>query len=268
MLGIDAAWTATNPSGVALVVEEQQGWTLNRVAASYGQFMASGGSRSGGVPDPALLLATCCRLTGSPPDLVAVDMPLSLLPIIGRRTSDNLVSRAYGGRKAGTHTPSQLRPGPLSDGMLASFAALGYPLQVGPEVSEPGLVEVYPHPALIELTGAALRLPYKLSRVRQYWPEAGSAERRARLFGEWRRIVAGLDVKIAGVSAAMAECGFAAPSPCPLPRGEGSWAGLKPHEDKLDAIICAWVGICVLDRRAQAYGDALSAIWVPTPANV
>ena len=30
-----------------------------------------------------------------------------------------------------------------------------------------------------------------------------------------------------------------------------------------DAVVCAWVGVCVAEGRAEALGDAESAIWVP-----
>jgi len=39
----------------------------------------------------------------------------------------------------------------------------------------------------------------------------------------------------------------------------------KAYEDKLDAVVCAAVGICVLEGRAAPFGDEDSAIWVPTP---
>jgi len=42
----------------------------------------------------------------------------------------------------------------------------------------------------------------------------------------------------------------------------------KAYEDKLDAVICAWVAIAALDGAATPYGDATSAIWVPNPASL
>ena len=39
---------------------------------------------------------------------------------------------------------------------------------------------------------------------------------------------------------------------------------MKAFEDALDAIVCAWVAICVLEGRAEPYGDEESAIWIPT----
>ena len=40
-------------------------------------------------------------------------------------------------------------------------------------------------------------------------------------------------------------------------------AQLKPYEDSLDALICAWVGALYIDGAARALGDAESAIWIP-----
>lgn len=39
--------------------------------------------------------------------------------------------------------------------------------------------------------------------------------------------------------------------------------GLKSYEDCIDALVCAWVGYQILARKAKAYGDDVSAIWVP-----
>ena len=96
VLGIDAAWTETQPSGVALAEETERGWRLKAAASSYARFEALAGlapedaAQRGMKPDVDALLATCRHLTGREPDLIAVDMPLSRLPITGRRNSDNL----------------------------------------------------------------------------------------------------------------------------------------------------------------------------------
>jgi predicted RNase H-like nuclease len=205
------------------------------------------------MPEVAALLAAAWTLCGHAVDLVAVDMPLARSSIVGRRYSDNQVSRAYGGRKCGTYTPSVLRPGPLSDSLTRDFAAAGYPL-LTETIVPPGLIEVYPHPALVELTGASERLPYKASKVRTYWPSATSLERRALLNRQWMEIIVSLENEIVGVEAAL-------PRLEPTARG----AQVKAFEDMLDAIVCAWVGICALDGRAIPYGNSDAAIWIPGP---
>ncbi|TBA68945.1 DUF429 domain-containing protein [Rhizobium ruizarguesonis] len=258
VLGIDAAWTEREPSGVALIVDRGSGWRLLEVAASYAGFAAHKDAdpivrHRGSLPDAPALLAVAREKLGEPVDLVAIDMPLSLVPIMGRRASDNMISSEYGARHASTHTPSVARPGRLSDELRIRFEAAGYPLAVS-EPSGRALLEVYPHPALIELASADRRLPYKHSKSRKYWPDESPAARRQNLFETWRRIIALLDVRIQGVKDSL-------PLPSPDERGHV----LKAFEDALDAVVCAWVGSCVMDGRARAHGDLESAIWVPIP---
>ena len=259
VLGIDAAWTLTQPSGVAVAAELHDGWHLIAAAASYQRFQALVDDRhpaekrpSGSLPNASTLLASASALCGRPVDLVAIDMPLARSPIVGRRTSDNAVSRAYGGRKCGTHTPSTSRPGRISSDLREAFERAGYPLLTD-TIAPLGAIEVYPHPALVELAGASERLPYKASKVRSYWPLASPPERRVRLYRQWSEIVALLEGEITGVGAAM-------------PRLELNAVGMevKAYEDALDAIICAWVGVCALDGRATPFGDEHSAIWIPS----
>jgi predicted RNase H-like nuclease len=204
------------------------------------------------VPDAVKLIETSRQLCGRYIDVIAIDMPLARVPITGRRVSDNAVSSAYCARGCGTHSPSRTRPGLISDQLTIEFDRAGYPLQTL-QFSPPGLVEVYPHPALVELAGALKRLPYKVSKIRRYWPEYTADERRALLFREWSQIVELLEAQIAGVSAAL-----------PALRPEASRAELKSYEDKLDAVICAWSGIRVLEGRATPFGDQDSAIWIPS----
>lgn len=258
VLGIDAAWTLHNPSGVALAVDAGKGWRLVAAEASYARFLAraDGAARearpTGSRPDPAALLAAAQKLAGAGISLVALDMPLSRDPITGRRASDKAVSSAYGRQKCATHAPSAERPGRISDDLRAGFAALGYRLHTE-GVSGRGIIEVYPHPALVELAGASVRLPYKASRAGLYWPEASVEERRRRLLGQWRAIVALLDDELAGAAEALR-----------VPTLKASGVDLKAFEDTLDAAICAWIAACALDGKCRAYGDPVSAVWVPS----
>ncbi len=258
VLGIDAAWTATRPSGVAVAAGANGRWTLMAVAPSYGHFLAmAAGERPNGVPqgatpDAAALLAAAERIAGGAVTLVAIDMPLSLAPIVGRRPSDNAIARAFGARHCATHSPSTARPGALSDRLCADLAGAGYPLRTH-DAGEGGLIEVYPHPALVVLAGAARRLPYKAGNSARYWPGEPLAVRRRLLTAEWARIAALLSGRLADVDRHL--------PPLPEP---STGAQRKAHEDILDAIVCAWVGITALDGMADAYGDDVSAIWVPT----
>ena len=255
VLGIDAAWTVAQPSGVAMAEETSNGWRLVAAESSYQRFLARMRENeplearpSGSLPNAEALLEAAHTTV----DLIAIDMPLSREPITGRRASDNAVSRAYGNRKCGTHSPSTERPGPISDNLIAEFENLGYPL-LTTDISGPGVIEVYPHPALVELTGASERLKYKAAKSRAYWPSLSPHDRRQRLLEEWSKIIRLLDVRIAGVVHEFN--GF-------QERTRGF--ELKATEDALDAVVCAWVAICALDGQAVAYGDEESAIWIPT----
>ena len=93
VLGIDAAWTLTQASGVALASQTKAGapWRLVAVAPSYQDFYALADgpepSPNDNSPDPIRLLKSSQQLCGLLPDLVAVDMPLARHPITGRRPS-------------------------------------------------------------------------------------------------------------------------------------------------------------------------------------
>ena len=257
VLGIDAAWTATQPSGVALAVETESGWRLAAVQASYKGFTAlatatapverrPGGSR----PNAAELLAAAQTICGRRVDLIAIDMPMSRRPIASRRPADRLVSERYGGKGAATHSPGEDRPGAISDGLREEFEAEGYALCTTPPAQ--GLIEVYPHPALIEFLKAERRLEYKAGKTGVYWPALSLDERHLNLHAVWARIVLGLERRIGGVAEQL---------PRPDPKA-GGWR-LKAYEDELDAVVCAAVAIAGLDGKAVPFGDDNAAIWVP-----
>jgi predicted RNase H-like nuclease len=257
ILGIDAAWTLTQPSGVALVADDGKRWHLVNVAASYDAFLENDPAieisrHRGSVPNADVLICAAEFKLAHSVNLVAIDMPLSLEPIVGRRSSDNKISTAYGARHASTHTPNETRPGKISDQLRIAFERIGYPLATS-KIDGNALIEVYPHPALIELAGAEKRLPYKASKAAKYWPEYTPFVRRGNLINTWRQIIELLDRRIDGVSEALE-----------LPRLDARGHELKAFEDMLDAVVCAWVGACALDGNAIAHGDDRSAIWVPT----
>lgn len=257
VLGIDAAWTAGQPSGVALVRSRGKTWECVAIAPSYASFL----SLARGEPvdwrqRPAAGLAACSdlvaaavSLAGAEPDVIAIDMPLATRRITGRRAADNAITRAYVARGLGVHTPTETRPGPIADAMRVGFAAFGY--RVATAATRPGtprvLIEAFPHAAAIVLAGASYRVPYKLSRAAQYWPDATALARRRALLGRWRVLRRALAGHIRG-------------GPLRVP-GSGPLAALKRYEDALDALICTWIGIEYLAGRLRAHGDATAAVW-------
>ena len=264
VLGIDAAWTTHQPSGVALVQRKGSHWQCKALAPSYDSFLAFASGQPqdpatkarGSEPDPGALLRASQQLTGQPVSCVSVDMPLATTAITGRRAADNIVSSRFGSHGCAVHSPSAERPGAIADRLRGNLASLGCSLHTTSCNRElPALIEVYPHVALLALLGRDYRVPYKVSRSLQYWrsEQLSPAERIARLLQEFLAIRAGLDQHIKAI-----------PLIIPELREVKTLASLKPIEDMLDALVCAWMGIEHLEGRSSGLGDSGAAIWVPT----
>lgn len=266
ILGIDAAWTARQPSGVALVQGSLKcGWHCLCVAPSYQSFIqASQGAdvawdktkHRGCEPDiPNLLSAARALTNGKATNLAAIDMPLSHAPITTRREADNAVSRSFGAQGCGTHSPTSERPGRLGADLTADFLKAGYPVIAAdkPAGTLPGILEVYPHPALLALLHKEYRVPYKASKSRKYWPEAkGVSQRIDRLLEVYKEMLEALSREISDICI-----------PLPTDPDSCTLASLKEFEDSLDALVCAWVGCLYIEDRAKAYGNETAAIWIP-----
>ena len=48
-----------------------------------------------------------------------------------------------------------------------------------------------------------------------------------------------------------------------LPASFPSFSAMKPYEDGIDAMVCAWVAIEFLAGNATPFGDETAAIWNP-----
>lgn len=263
VLGIDAAWTAHQPSGIALVQRTTTGWSCLAVTPSYEAFIAQASGQpwdpqqkaTGSRPDPAALLQASRQLAGAAVSCVSVDMPLATTPITSRRAADTAISSRFGPRGCAVHSPSAERPGVIADQLRADFTALGYPLYTNSsEQTGASLIECYPHVALLALLKRDYRLPYKVSRSGQYWKaeKLTRRERIGRLLEQFQAIKAGLDAHISGI-----------PAFIPEPSEVTTLSSLKPVEDMLDGLICAWIGIEHLEGRTVGLGDHTAAIWVP-----
>ena len=263
VLGIDAAWTAHQPSGIALVQDTATGWSCLAIAPSYEAFIAQASGQgwdpeqkaTGSRPDPAALLQASKQLAGAELSCVSVDMPLATTPITRRRAADTAISSRFGPKGCAVHSPSAERPGAIADQLRAEFAALGYPLHTnGSDQAFPALIECYPHVALLALLKRNYRVPYKVSRSGKYWKAENltRSERIERLLEQFQAIKDGLDEHIKGI-----------PDLIPEPSDVTTLASLKPVEDMLDGLICAWIGIEHLQGRTVGLGDDTAAIWIP-----
>ena len=254
VLGIDAAWTAHQPSGIALVQNTATGWSCLAVAPSYEAFIGQASGQpwdpeqkaTGSRPDPAALLQASKQLAGAEVSCVSVDMPLATTPITSRRAADTAISSRFGPKGCAVHSPSAERPGAMADQLRADFAALG--VSFTPTEQRTG--SPCPDRVLSPCGPAGLlnrdyRVPYKVSRSGQYWKaeQLSRSERIERLLEQFQAIKAGLDQHIKGI-----------PDFIPAPSEVTTLASLKPVEDMLDGLICAWIGIEHLEGEPLAWG--------------
>jgi predicted RNase H-like nuclease len=197
------------------------------------------------------LLEAAGELTDAQITLVVADIPLARGPILGRRCADREVSKAFGGQGCSTHSPSPERPGLLSEQLRDGFQECGFRLATSIDaLTSHALIETYPHPALLSLMNSDYRVPYKVTKTAKYWPNEDQPRRMKKLLDILRSIRGELSGKIAGIG-------------CVVPETAETFSDLKQIEDKIDALVCAWVGMQVLDGKAVAYGDETAAIWLP-----
>lgn len=259
VLGIDAAWTEGQASGVALLRDPSGtgAWECLRLSPSYAGFLSGtsvdweGPVAGGRAPVEALLLRAEV-LAGAPVDVVAIDMPVASIPIVGRREADREVSRRFGACGCSTHSPSADRPGRIGRELTDGFARSGFPVgALGTRRGLKRLLEVYPHVAILELLSLNYRLAYKVSRSARLWPGHSVAARWLELLAAFARLKAELEARIGPLN-------FELPTAI-----VGRLSQLKRYEDGLDAAVSAWVGALYLEGDAVPLGDSTGAIWVP-----
>ncbi|PJF36547.1 MAG: DUF429 domain-containing protein [Candidatus Thermofonsia Clade 1 bacterium] len=214
-LGIDLAWSARNASGVAALSLSEgrarlaEAPRLARTDAEIGAFVA--------------------RYADCKPLLVAIDAPLCVPNVAGRRLGDALISKAFARHGAGAHPANRMLLGKYNGGilrgeaLLAQLAALG--IQHTPYL-EPGqdvrcAFEVYPHAAMVGLFRLARALRYKRKRG---LPRA-EQETAWQAYGQHLRQLA------------------AAIPPLDLPEALLQVPWRKAEEDQRDALLCAYIGL-------------------------
>ena len=263
ILGIDAAWTAKEPSGVALIQAGVDRQRVLAVAPSYESFIRlgeglpvdwAGPTIIGSAPNMHELLEAAKALGATEVHSIALDIPLARGGITGRRASDSAISKAFGGKGCAAHSPSETRPGPIADSILHELVEKGYSLDTGGSSAdtEKSVLEVYPHPALLSLLNCDYRVPYKVAKSGKYWKGESVSVRIGNLLRQFSDIYAALQDELGRL-----------PFELPAPESVRSLSQLKRVEDALDAVVCAWVGYRHSLGRTRAYGDSDSAIWVP-----
>jgi predicted RNase H-like nuclease len=180
-------------------------------------------------------------------------MPIATVPVRARREADNEVARRFGRHKASVHSPTPQRPGTYGDAIVATVLERGYELATADgRHPERAFIEVFPLAALVRCLQVDERPKYKVGKTTSYWRIDEPRERRRKLRDEWLRIEEYLQSEIASLPR------LVPPNFLTLPASR-----LKPHEDAMDAIICALVGAFYIEDAVEALGDAQAAIWVP-----
>lgn len=165
-VGLDLAWSPRNTS--AAVVLDWDGSAARPTAWCDA------------LGDDAAIVAFIAHEIGDGPALVAVDAPLVVPNETGSRCCDRAVSSAYGRAEAGARPASRrsVGPHPRGEDIVARLAEIGF--QHSPTVRRQApvrqVVEVYPHPGMVELFGLEKTLKYKAGRGRPRtlrWAELG-----------------------------------------------------------------------------------------------
>ncbi|MDA2934245.1 DUF429 domain-containing protein [Acidobacteria bacterium AH-259-D05] len=263
VLGVDSAWTSRENSAVALVKLGRTGRTTC-VGRSYREFVtALQGSAPNWLEKPEhdgdfRVVLDALLDKGINPCAIALDLPLSPASITGRRVADQEISKRYGSKGAAAHTPTKNRPGRISQDTFSALHKRGYRF-AGADMAQaecPLFFETYPHPAIVELLDRDYRLPYKVSRRRNYWREETPLKRWELLLDSFERLWTGLNEQVTDLENVL-------PKPVALSKAKHRGAPYKGYEDALDAVVCAWVGIQFLKGNCNAYGDKTSCIWIP-----
>jgi len=214
-IGIDLAWRSEkNPSGGAVLRGDRQGARLMDVITSLASC-------------PAVLSYIENHATAS--TCVAIDAPLIIRNKTGQRPCETLIGKQYGARHASCHTSNlALYPQAASVHLASQLISRGF--RHAADFAHPKnqrvMLEVYPHPALLELFRLPSIIKYKKGNIAR--KRSGQRELQDRL-KELSRFVPPLES-----TPRLSE--FLATNVNSLPG-----AKLKANEDGLDAIVCAYI---------------------------
>ena len=213
-VGVDLAWhPEKHPSGVAVLKGDRQRAQLLCVDASVLSVSA---------------LVEYVEKHATPTTCVAVDAPLVIRNEVGQRRCETLLGRCYGAQHASCHS-SNLSKYPDAPGVRLAQALSSRNFRHAPDSmpakSERVMLEVYPHPALLEL--------FRLSSIIRY--KKGKVEQRRRGQRELQQCLNKLsDLNPPLDNTELSK--FLAVDTNSL-----SGTALKAYEDKLDAVVCSYI---------------------------
>jgi predicted RNase H-like nuclease len=218
-VGIDPSWVLTHPTGICVMEDAGEGWTVNSTTAS--------------IMDIAAIRAALPAPTEHP-IAVSVDAPLWIPNATGIRECDRQVVSRYIDRKIGVYPCNSViaaRRGWKTVDIRVALEDAGY--VEAPHEAPAVYFETYPHPALVNLLDLPARPEYKKGRI---------ADRRRGLqrLGEQLH-----DLATSRGVAFRDEAVLRATIPADLDALRGR--ELKMAEDRLDAFVCAVIAADWLD---------------------
>ncbi|HEV7768863.1 MAG TPA: DUF429 domain-containing protein [Thermoanaerobaculia bacterium] len=165
--------------------------------------------------------------------VIAIDAPLIIRNLTGRRKCESEISRRFGARHASTHSSNlTLYPVPSTHELVRRLEQLGFRHDVARDRQTAGrwFFEVYPHPAHIHLFGLDTIIKYK----------AESRRPRELRLSEFQRLQS-LLVSLQHAEPPLAPGAASALVSADLQTLRGK--SLKNHEDALDAWFCAYLAL-------------------------
>jgi len=238
-VGVDLAWGPRNRTGLAAL--DATGTVLDIAEA---------------VTDEQVL----AWLQSHPQEacVVAFDAPLIVRNPAGQRTCERLTTRYFGGFHAGAHSSNRSMAA-FADGGRAARIAARLRLDVDARcMADRRALEVYPHPASVMLFGLPRVLPYKRRTGRTLESRRAALLTLTTHIESLRRVEPAL---LAARSTQWQQLVRAVRSST-LP------AHLDRVEDRVDAVLCAYIGLFADARPAdvRVLGDAMDG-YVLTPVN-
>lgn len=208
-LGIDLGWER-KPSGLAALTDASGSLRLLDAARPA---------------DPDAILPWVQQVAGSADAIVGVDAPLVIANPTGMRACDRLMHHHYGRFHAGAYPANLGRPfAAYTTGFSRQLQAMGFRHAAGLGPRQPGRwqFEAFPHASYVQL--------FALDRIIKYkkGPVAGRVRELTRLRSLMLERLPRLQPRLRLTDAA-------------LPAIPSGGAALKSAEDRLDAILCAYV---------------------------
>jgi predicted RNase H-like nuclease len=239
-VGVDLAWTIRGGTGLCEIER-------NTVRAS---------SRVGG--DEELL--AWLRPLVEDDVLVAIDAPLIVRNLTGRRRAETLVSRCFGAYHASAHSANLGLPS-FRDGVRGEQLVAALDLEIDPDfpprVPVRRAIEVYPHTAIVALFDLATTLKYKAKSGRTLESRAAALNELLDHL-EWLRAAdPSLDVQTAPRWSQLRATVLHPKTSVDLARAE----------DEIDAYVCAYTALYYWSHgthRCRIAGDATNG-YILTP---